>query len=67
MFSVTKTGMKSFPLWTWKVRPTNSGVIIERRDQVLMTPLLPTGGELLDLPLEAGVDVGPLRSERHAI
>ena len=34
MFSVTKTGMKSLPLCTWKVRPTNSGVIMERLDQV---------------------------------
>src|SRR6185436_6600789 len=36
MFSVTKTGLKIFPLWTVKVRPTKSGVIIERRDQVLI-------------------------------
>jgi hypothetical protein len=29
-------GLKTLPLCTVKVRPTNSGVIIERRDQVLI-------------------------------
>jgi len=37
MFSVTYTGMNVFPLCTGSVCPTNSGVIIERRDQVLST------------------------------
>src|SRR5437867_1485619 len=36
MFSVTNTGLKILPLWTLNVRPTKSGVIIERRDQVLI-------------------------------
>src|ERR1700744_2268505 len=36
MFSVTNTGLKTFPLWTVNVKPTNSGVIVERRDQVLI-------------------------------
>ena len=36
MFSVTNTGLKILPLWTLNVRPTNSGVIVERRDQVLI-------------------------------
>src|SRR4029079_13980893 len=36
MFSVTKTELKILPLWTRTVWPTNSGVIIERRDQVLI-------------------------------
>src|SRR6267378_826215 len=36
MFSVTNTGLKILPLCTVKVRPTKSGVIIERRDQVLI-------------------------------
>src|SRR5437588_11882792 len=36
MFSVTNTALKILPLWTLKVRPTKSGVIIERRDQVLI-------------------------------
>ena len=36
MFSVTKTGRCLLPLWTRKVCPTKSGVIVERRDQVLI-------------------------------
>src|ERR1700737_2166156 len=44
IFSVTNTELKIFPLCTRKVWPTKSGVIIERRDQVLIgffaTPLL---------------------------
>src|SRR5271165_5233131 len=39
MFSVTNTGLKTLPLCTLKVRPTKSGVIIERRDQVLIGAL----------------------------
>src|SRR3546814_19917499 len=35
--SVTFTGMNLLPLWTPKVRPTNCGMIVERRDQVLTT------------------------------
>src|SRR6266567_939349 len=37
MFSVTNTGMNFFPLCTAKVSPIKSGVMVERRDQVLMT------------------------------
>ena len=36
MFSVTNTALKILPLCTLNVRPTKSGVIIERRDQVLI-------------------------------
>src|SRR5437773_12174338 len=36
MFSVTNTALKILPLCTLKVMPTKSGVIIERRDQVLI-------------------------------
>src|SRR5439155_26183391 len=36
MFSDTYTGMCCLPLWTAIVRPTNSGVIVERRDHVLI-------------------------------
>src|SRR6185436_2863373 len=36
MFSVTYTGMCCLPLWTASVRPTKSGRIVERRDQVLI-------------------------------
>src|SRR5438270_13911767 len=39
IFSVTNTGLKTLPLCTLKVRPTKSGVIIERRDQVLIGAL----------------------------
>ena len=37
MFSVTNTGTNLRPLWTAKVRPMASGVMVLRRDQVLMT------------------------------
>src|SRR3954470_9776576 len=37
MFSVTYTGMNFLPLWQASVWPTNSGRIVDRRDQVLMT------------------------------
>src|ERR1041384_8109611 len=37
MFSVTNTGTNLRPLWTANVRPTASGMIVERRDQVLIT------------------------------
>src|SRR5580700_10203089 len=40
MFSVTNTGTNFRPLCTANVRPTASGVIVLRRDQVLMTFLL---------------------------
>src|SRR5687768_10395441 len=36
MFSVTNTVTNLRPLWTAKVRPTNSGVTVLRRDQVRM-------------------------------
>ena len=37
MFSVTYTGMNFLPLWTARVNPMNSGVMVDRRDQVLIT------------------------------
>src|SRR5579883_770995 len=40
MFSVTNTGTNLRPLCTAKVNPTASGVIVLRRDHVLMTFLL---------------------------
>src|SRR4026207_966391 len=36
MFSVTYTGMCCLPLCTASVRPTKSGITVERRDQVLI-------------------------------
>ena len=41
MFSDTKTGTNLRPLCTAKVRPTDCGKIVERRDQVLMAFLEP--------------------------
>src|SRR3989344_4244782 len=35
--SLTRTGIKSFPLWTPKVNPTISGEIVDLRDQVFIT------------------------------
>jgi len=64
MFSVTKTGTKSFPLWTWKVIPTNSGVIIERRDQVRMTCFEPDCTAFSIFRCRLGSTNGPFLSER---
>src|SRR5262249_31043850 len=36
IFSVTNTGLNTLPLCTLNVRPTKSGVIIDRRDHVLI-------------------------------
>src|ERR1700722_976168 len=41
IFSVTNTELKILPLCTRKVCPTKSGVIIDRRDQVLIGLLAP--------------------------
>src|SRR5204863_6688197 len=40
-FSVTKTGMNFRPLWTANVKPTMSGVMVERRDHVFTTRFPP--------------------------
>ena len=64
MFSVTKTGTKSFPLWTWKVIPTNYGVSIERRDQVRMTCFEPDFNVFSILRCRLGSTNGPFFSER---
>src|SRR6516225_4255012 len=37
MFSVVNTGTNLRPLWTAKVSPSISGMMVERRDQVLST------------------------------
>src|SRR4030042_2803321 len=34
---MTKTGINFFPLWTAKVNPTISGMMVDRLDQVLIT------------------------------
>ena len=56
MFSVTYTGMNFFPLCTASVCPTNSGMTVERRDQVLMTFLSAAAIHLLDLLEQVRVD-----------
>ena len=51
MFSVTNTVTNLRPLCTANVSPTNSGVIVERRDQVLISlrsPLFCGGLDLLE-------------------
>ena len=64
MFSVTKTGTNSFPLWTWNVSPTKSGVIIERRDQVRITCFEPPASDVSTLRWRLGSTNGPFLSER---
>ncbi len=56
MFSVQYTGMNLWPLWTAKVSAIMSGVIIERRDQVLMMRLSPERGCGTDFLLQMPVD-----------
>src|SRR3990172_4649709 len=41
IFSVIYTGMNFFPLWTARVCPTNSGMIVDLRDHVLRIFLSP--------------------------
>ena len=56
MFSVTNTELKILPLWTRKVWPTKSGVMSERRDQVLIGFLMLDGLHALHLHHEVIVD-----------
>ena len=51
MFSLTYTGTNVLPLYTAIVCPTKSGLIIEARDQVLITAFLP------DSSVDAGLVV----------
>jgi hypothetical protein len=64
MFSVTYTGTKSFPLWTWKVIPIMSGVIIERRDQVRTACFAPVRAIFSTLRCKLGSTKGPFLSDR---
>ena len=64
MFSVTYTGMKSLPLWTSKVSPIISGVIIERRVQVRITCLELVATACSTFFCRLGSTNGPFRSER---
>src|SRR4051794_33940114 len=64
MFSVTYTGMNFRPLCTANVWPTNSGTMVERRDQVLMTAFLLPLVMASTFLLRCGSTNGPLRIER---
>src|SRR3954453_16282713 len=63
MFSVTKTEVKIFPLWTMKVWPTKSGVTIERRDQVLIGFFTPAEFILSIFSKRCGSTNGPFFSD----
>ena len=68
MFSVTNTGMNLRPLWTAMVMPTISGMIVERRDQVLMTVRFsPCGSRALIFSARWVSMNGPLLSERPMV
>ena len=41
MSSVTNTFTCGFPLWTMKVKPTKSGVMVQERAQVVIGLFLP--------------------------
>src|SRR5512139_1828931 len=64
MFSVTKTGMNFRPLWTAKVYPTISGVMVDRRDQVLMTFLSPVSTAFLTFRASPSSTYGPFLTDR---
>ena len=56
MFSVMYTGTCCLPLCTAIVRPTKSGRIVERRDQVLIGFLSLVAARLVDLRHQVVVD-----------
>src|SRR3972149_5926347 len=64
MFSVTKTGMNFLPLWTANVKPTMSGVMVERLDQVLMTFLSFSSTALRTFLSRLGSTYGPFLIDR---
>src|SRR5215213_4252704 len=63
MFSVTKTEVKILPLWTRNVWPTKSGVIVDRRDQVLIGFLLPESFILSIFSIRCNSTNGPFLSD----
>ena len=66
MFSVTNTGTNLRPLCTAKVRPTASGMMVERRDQVLMTFFACVALSVFDLLEQVAVDERTLlNAARH--
>src|SRR5512135_1872263 len=56
--------MNLFPLWTAKVWPTNSGVMVEARDQVLMTFFWFALFSAATFSISATLTKGPFLSER---
>src|SRR4030065_672890 len=64
MFSVTKTGMNFRPLWTAKVKPTMSGMMVDRLDQVLMTFLSPSPTALRNFRARLSSTYGPFLIDR---
>jgi len=64
MFSVMKTGMNFLPLCTAIVTPTISGMMVERRDQVLITFLSLTGSHRQNLLRRGESMNGPFLRER---
>ena len=60
MFSVTYTGMCCLPLCTAIVRPTKSGMIVERRDQVLIGRLSLPSRALSTFAMQVVVHEGTL-------
>src|SRR3989304_4383034 len=64
MFSVTKTGMNFRPLWTAKVKPTMSGMMVDRLDQVLMTFLSPVSTALRTFRARLSSTYGPFLMDR---
>src|SRR6185437_744485 len=64
MFSDTYTGMSCLPLCTAIVRPTKSGVIVERRDQVLIGFLSLTARAASTFLLRWSSTNGPFLIER---
>ena len=59
MFSLTKTGMCCFPLWTAKVCPTNSGEMSLLRDHVLIGLFLPSASSAMIFLSSFGSMYGP--------
>src|SRR5690606_30841816 len=67
MFSDTNTGTKILPLYTAMVWPTKSGVIVERRLQVLMAVFLPPLSAPSTLFIRCVSTKAPFLSERAIV
>ena len=64
MSSVTNTFMCVLPLWTMNVWPTNSGMIVQARAQVVIGSLMPDSFCRSTLPNSFASTYGPFLSER---